>query len=66
MTEYKQQPNEQEKEKKFKEIRQKYNSAHQICKHCGKKHPLKPESECWALEKNKDSHQANWKSSKST
>ncbi len=58
------QPND-EKKKKQQERRKKYNNA-PVCKHCGKKHPAKAEDECWELEKNKDSHPANWKSAKST
>jgi hypothetical protein len=54
-----------EKKKKRKEKRKKYNDA-LVCKHCGKKHPSKPENECWELEANQASHPANWKSSKST
>jgi hypothetical protein len=61
-------PNNQsndEKKKKREERCKKYNGA-PICKHCGKKHPAKPEDKCWELEKNKDSRPSNWKSAKST
>jgi hypothetical protein len=53
------------KKKRQEERRKWYNNA-AICKHCRKKHPAKEEDECWELEKNKDSHPSNWKSSKST
>jgi hypothetical protein len=46
----------EEKEKKREEKCQKYNDA-PVCKNCGKKHPSKPEDECWELEKNKASAQ---------
>jgi hypothetical protein len=49
-----------EKKKKCKEKHKKYNGA-PICKHCGRKHPSKPENECWELEKNQVFHPANWK-----
>ena len=35
-----------DKKKKREERHKKYNGA-PICKHCGKKHPSKPEDECW-------------------
>jgi len=54
-----------EKKKKQEERKKRYNDA-PVCKNCGKKHPTKKEDECWDLEKNKDSHPANWKSAKST
>ena len=56
---------DEEKKKKREEKRKKYNDA-PICKHCGKKHPLKAEDDCWELEKNKESRLSNWKSTKST
>ena len=56
---------DEEKKKKREEHRKKYNEA-PVCKNCGKKHPAKAEDECWELEKNKDSHPSNWKSTKST
>ncbi len=56
---------EEEKKKKKDKKRKKYNNA-PICKHCGKKHPTKPEDNCWELEKNKGSRPSNWKSAKST
>ena len=56
---------DEEKKKKREEKRKKYNDA-PICKHCGKKHPSKAESECWELEENKSSRPSNWKSSKNT
>lgn len=56
---------DEEKKKKRDEKRKKYNDA-PICKHCGKKHPSKAESECWELEENKSSRPSNWKSSKNT
>ena len=55
----------EDKNKKRDEKRNKYNGA-PICKHCGKKHPMKAEDECWELEKNKDSRPSNWKSTKNT
>ncbi len=55
----------EEKKKKREEKCKKYNDA-PVCKNCGKKHPNKAEDECWGLEKNKDSHPSNWKSTKST
>ena len=55
----------EEKKKKREEKRQKYNAA-PTCKNCGKKHPSKPEDECWELEKNAASRPTNWKSSKNT
>ena len=54
-----------EKKKKHQEKRKKYKDA-PICKHCGRKHPSKPENECWELEENQASCPANWKSNKST
>jgi hypothetical protein len=54
-----------EKKKKREERKQRYNDT-PVCKNCGKKHPTKKEDECWELEKNKNSHPANWKSAKST
>jgi hypothetical protein len=60
----KNQPNNETK-KKQEERHKAYNEA-PICKHCGKKHFTKAEDECWELEKNKDSHPSNCKSSKST
>ena len=54
-----------EKKKKREEKNQKYNAA-PTCKNCGKKHPSKPEDECWELEKNAASRPTNWNSSKST
>jgi hypothetical protein len=54
-----------EKKKKREERRNKYNDA-PVCKHCSKKHPTKKEDESWELEKNKDSHPANWTSTKSS
>lgn len=56
---------DEEKKKKCKEKREKYNDA-PICKNCRKKHPSKAEDECWELEKNKSSCPATWKSMKST
>ena len=53
------------KKKRQEERRKRYNDT-VFCKQCGKKHPAKAEDECWELEKNKDSHPSNWKSSKST
>jgi hypothetical protein len=50
--------NQQESRKRFRDA--------PVCKHCSRKHPSKPEDECWELEKNKASCPANWKSSKST
>jgi hypothetical protein len=58
-------PTNEEKKKKREEKHKKYNDA-PICKHCRRKHPSKPEDECWELEKNKDSRLATWKSAKST
>jgi hypothetical protein len=61
-------PNNQfndEKKKKREERHKKYNDS-PICKHCGKKHPTKPEDKCWELDKNKYSHPSNWKFAKST
>ena len=55
----------EEKKKKREETPKQYNGA-PVCKNCKKKHPTKPEDECWELEKNKASRPANWKSSKST
>jgi hypothetical protein len=43
-------PNNQSNKKKREERRKKYNDS-PICKYCGKKHPTKPEDECWELEK---------------
>jgi hypothetical protein len=54
-----------EKTKMREERHKKYNDT-PICKHCGKKHPAKPEDKCWELEKNKDSCPSNWKSVKRT
>ena len=54
-----------EKKKKREEKRKKYNDA-PVCKNCGKKHPAKGVYKCWELEKNKDSHPSNWKTTKST
>jgi len=56
---------DEEKKKKKEEKRRKYKDA-PVCKHCGKKHPAKAESECWELEANKESRPSNWTSSKST
>jgi hypothetical protein len=42
------------KKKKREEMQKKYNNA-PVCKHCNKKHPLKPENECWELEINTSS-----------
>jgi hypothetical protein len=56
---------DEEKKKKHEERRKKYNEA-PVYKNCGKKHHTKAEDECWELEKNKDSHPSNWKSTKST
>jgi hypothetical protein len=53
------------KKKKREERCKKYNNI-PVCKHYRKKHPTKPENECWELGKNKDSHPSNWKSAKST
>jgi hypothetical protein len=58
------QPNNGRK-KRQEEKRRRYNHA-PICKHCGRKHPAKPEDECLELENNKDSRPSNWKSAKST
>jgi hypothetical protein len=58
------QPNNGRK-KRQEERCKRYNDA-PICKHCRRKHPTKPEDECWELEKNKDSRPSNWKSTKST
>ena len=58
------QPNNGRK-KRQEERHKRYNNA-PICKHCGRKHPAKPEDECWELKKNKDSRPSNWKSMKST
>jgi hypothetical protein len=55
----------EKKQKKCDEKRKKYDEA-PICKHCGKKHPLKKEDGCWELEANKASRPSTWKSSKST
>ncbi len=54
-----------EKKKRRDEKQKKYYET-LVCTHCGRKHPSKKEDECWELEKNKASHPANWKSSKST
>jgi hypothetical protein len=51
------QPNN-EKKKRQEDRRKRYNNA-PICKHCRRKHPAKPEDECWELEKNKDSRPSN-------
>jgi hypothetical protein len=56
---------DEEKKKKKEEKRRKYKDP-PVCKHCGKKHPAKAESECWELEANKESRPSNWTSSKST
>jgi hypothetical protein len=53
------------KKKRQEERHKRCNNA-PICKHCGRKHPAKPEDECWELEKNKDSCPSNSKSTKST
>ena len=55
-----------EEKKKKKEGKQKKYKDAPVCKHCGKKHPAKAESECWELEANKESRPSNWTSSKST
>jgi hypothetical protein len=47
-----------EEKKKREERHKKYNIA-PICKHCGKKHPAKPEDRCWELEKNNDNRPSN-------
>jgi hypothetical protein len=47
-----------EKKKKCKEKCKKYKDT-PICKHCGRKHPSKPENECWELEANQASRPAN-------
>jgi hypothetical protein len=54
----------EEKIKKRQENQKKYSDA-PICKHCGKKHQLKAEDECWSLEKNKVSCPPTWKPNKS-
>jgi hypothetical protein len=51
------QPNNGRK-KRQGERRKRYNNA-SICKHYGRKHPAKPEDECWELGKNKDSRPSN-------
>ena len=56
---------DEEKKTKKEEKRKKYKDA-PVCKHCGKKHPAKAESECWELEANKESCPSNWTSSKNT
>ncbi len=53
------------KQQKHNEKCKKYNKA-PICKHCGKKHPLKKEDEGWEPEANKLSCLSTWKSTKST
>jgi hypothetical protein len=55
----------EEKKNKREERHKKFNDT-PICMHCGKKYPAKKEDECWELDKNKDSHPSNWKSTKST
>jgi hypothetical protein len=37
-----------------------------VCKHCNRKHPSKPKSECWELKANASSRPSYRKSSKST
>lgn len=54
-----------DKKKKREEKQKKYNDA-PVCKHCNRKHPSKPENECWELEANASSRPTNWKSNKST
>ena len=54
---------DKERKKKRDEKRNKYNEA-PVCTHCGKKHPLEKEDDCWELEKNKASRPDNWKLSK--
>jgi hypothetical protein len=63
--ESKSQTSDKKKKKKREENHKKYNHA-PVCKHCGKKHPSKAEDDCWELEKKKESHPSNWKSTKST
>jgi hypothetical protein len=53
-----------EKKKKHKEKLGKFCYA-PICKNCRKKHPSKPEDECWEIAKNAASHPVSWKSMKS-
>jgi hypothetical protein len=55
-----------EEKKKRRDEKQKRYYETPVCTHCGRKHPLKKEDDCWEPEKNKASHPANWKSSKST
>jgi hypothetical protein len=58
--------NANNEEKKTRKERQKIYKNAPVCKHCNRKHPSKPKSECWELEANASSHPSNWRSSKST
>ncbi len=57
--------NKEEKKHTQKEKQRRYKNA-PVCKHCNRKHPSKPKSECWKLETNASSRPSYWKSSKST
>jgi hypothetical protein len=57
--------NNKEKKHTQKEKQKWYKNA-PVCKHCNRKHPSKPKSECWELEANASSRPSYWKSSKST
>jgi hypothetical protein len=54
-----------EKKKNRQERLKKYRDA-PVCKHCNRKHPSKPENECWVLESNASSRPTNWKAAKCT
>jgi hypothetical protein len=54
-----------EKKKNRAERLKKYSDA-PVYKHCNRKHPSKPENECWAVESNASSRPTIWKSAKST